>query len=53
MFESSRNRHYIMESKMDKYDELRKQAILRIALFFAIAIVVGFVVSDINILMSQ
>ena len=38
---------------MNKYDELRKQAILRMILFFAIAIVVGFVVSDINILMSQ
>jgi len=35
------------------HEELKLQAILRIVLFFGIAIVVGFVVSDINILMSQ
>ena len=34
-------------------DQLRLQAIYRIAMFFAIMIVIGFVASDINILSSQ
>jgi hypothetical protein len=34
-------------------EQLKLQAIIRLTLFFAIAIVVGFVVSDINILASQ
>ena len=34
-------------------DYLRRQAIFRIVVFFAIAIVIGFIVSDINILVSQ
>ena len=37
---------------MDK-DILKYQAIFRLVVFFAIAIVVGFIASDINILMSQ
>ena len=34
-------------------EQLKMQAIIRLTLFFAIAIVVGFIVSDINILASQ
>jgi hypothetical protein len=34
-------------------DELRRQAIFRMAIFFAITIVIGFIASDINILASQ
>jgi hypothetical protein len=34
-------------------EQLKLQAIFRLALFFAIAVTVGFIVSDINILMSQ
>ena len=34
-------------------EQLKLQALLRISLFFAIAIVIGFIASDINILMSQ
>ena len=34
-------------------EQLKMQAIIRLTLFFAIAIVIGFVVSDINILSSQ
>ena len=34
-------------------EQLKMQAIIRLTLFFAIAIVVGFVASDINILSSQ
>jgi hypothetical protein len=34
-------------------EQLKLQAIIRLSLFFAIAIVVGFIVSDINILASQ
>jgi hypothetical protein len=37
---------------MDK-DMLKYQAIFRLVVFFAIAIVVGFIASDVNILMSQ
>jgi hypothetical protein len=37
---------------MDK-DKLKYQAIFRMVAFFAIAIVVGFIASDVNILMSQ
>lgn len=33
--------------------QLKMQAIFRLVVFFAIAIIVGFVFSDINILMSQ
>ena len=33
--------------------QLKVQAIFRLVAFFAIAIVVGFIASDINILMSQ
>ena len=32
---------------------LKRQAIFRIVAFFVIAIVIGFIVSDINILVSQ
>lgn len=34
-------------------EQLKLQAIIRLTLFFAIAIVVGYIVSDINILASQ
>jgi hypothetical protein len=34
-------------------DQLRRQAIFRMAIFFAITIVIGFIASDINILASQ
>jgi hypothetical protein len=34
-------------------DQLRRQAIFRMAIFFAITIVIGFIASDINILSSQ
>ena len=34
-------------------EQLKLQAIIRLSLFFAIAVVVGFIVSDINILASQ
>ena len=34
-------------------EELKLQALFRIAMFFAIMIVIGFVASDINILSSQ
>ncbi len=34
-------------------EQLKMQAIIRLTLFFAIAIVIGFIASDINILMSQ
>lgn len=34
-------------------EQLKLQALLRLSVFFAIAIVIGFVASDINILMSQ
>jgi hypothetical protein len=34
-------------------EQLKIQAIFRLTVFFAIAIVIGFVASDINILMSQ
>jgi hypothetical protein len=34
-------------------DDLRRQAIFRMAIFFAITIVIGFIASDINILASQ
>lgn len=34
-------------------EQLKMQAIIRLTLFFAIAIVVGFIASDINILSSQ
>lgn len=37
---------------MDK-DQLKYQAIFRLVAFFAIAIVIGFIASDINILSSQ
>lgn len=32
---------------------LKRQAIFRLVVFFVITVVVGFIVSDINILMSQ
>lgn len=40
---------------MDKLtpEQLKAQAIFRLVMFFVIAIVIGFVVSDINILASQ
>ena len=34
-------------------DELKRQAIFRMVMFFAITIVIGFIASDINILSSQ
>ena len=34
-------------------EQLKLQAIFRLAVFFAIAIIIGFVASDINILTSQ
>jgi len=34
-------------------DELKRQAIFRMIMFFAITIVIGFIASDINILSSQ
>jgi hypothetical protein len=34
-------------------EQLKLQALFRLAMFFAIAIVIGFIASDINILMSQ
>lgn len=34
-------------------EQLKLQAIFRLVVFFAIAIVIGFVASDINILSSQ
>ena len=34
-------------------EQLKIQAIFRLIVFFAIAIVIGFVASDINILSSQ
>ena len=34
-------------------EELKLQALFRIAMFFAIMIVIGFIASDINILSSQ
>ena len=34
-------------------EQLKLQAIFRLTVFFAIAIVIGFVASDINILSSQ
>jgi hypothetical protein len=34
-------------------DQLRRQAIFKMVIFFAITIVIGFVASDINILVSQ
>jgi hypothetical protein len=34
-------------------EQLKLQALFRLAVFFAIAIVIGFIASDINILMSQ
>jgi hypothetical protein len=34
-------------------EQLKLQAILRLVVFFAIAIVIGFIASDINILSSQ
>ena len=34
-------------------EQLKLQAIFRLTVFFAIAIVIGFVASDINILTSQ
>lgn len=37
---------------MDR-EQLKYQAIFRLVVFFAIAIVVGFIASDVNILMSQ
>lgn len=37
---------------MDR-EQLKYQAIFRLVAFFAIAIVVGFIASDVNILMSQ
>jgi len=37
---------------MDK-DQLKRQAYFRMAIFFAITIVIGFVASDINMLSSQ
>jgi hypothetical protein len=37
---------------MDR-EQLKYQAIFRLVIFFAIAITVGFIVSDINILLSQ
>jgi len=37
---------------MDR-EQLKLQAIFRIVLFFAIAIVIGFIASDFNILLSQ
>lgn len=32
---------------------LKRQAIFRLVVFFVIAVVIGFIASDINILMSQ
>jgi hypothetical protein len=37
---------------MDR-EQLKYQAIFRLVAFFAIAIIVGFIASDINILSSQ
>ena len=34
-------------------EQLKAQAIFRLVMFFAITIVIGFVISDINILSSQ
>jgi hypothetical protein len=34
-------------------EQLKLQAIFRLVVFFAIAIVIGFIASDINILSSQ
>ena len=34
-------------------EQLKLQAIFRLTVFFAIAIIIGFVASDINILTSQ
>ena len=34
-------------------DQLKRQAIFRMVMFFAITIVIGFIASDINILASQ
>ena len=34
-------------------EHLKLQAIFRLVVFFAIAIVIGFIASDINILLSQ
>ena len=34
-------------------DQLRRQAIFRMVMFFAITIVIGFIASDINMLASQ
>lgn len=34
-------------------EQLKLQALFRLSMFFAIAIVIGFIASDINILMSQ
>ena len=34
-------------------EQLKLQAIFRLTVFFAIAIIIGFVASDINILSSQ
>jgi len=37
---------------MDK-NQLKRQAYFRMAIFFAITIVIGFIASDINMLSSQ
>jgi len=34
-------------------EQLRRQAIFKMVMFFAITIVIGFIASDINILSSQ
>jgi hypothetical protein len=34
-------------------DQLKRQAIFRMVMFFAITIVIGFIASDINMLASQ
>jgi preprotein translocase subunit SecG len=41
-----------MENKMNE-NHLKKQAVFRMAIFFAITIIIGFVASDINMLSSQ
>ena len=44
----------IYESDIDMDTEyLKRQAIFRLIVFFIITVVVGFIASDINILMSQ
>ena len=51
-FKSSHLDH--LESDIDMDTEyLKRQAIFRLIVFFVIAVVVGFIISDINILSSQ